>query len=176
MNFVYLDPPYLGCSALYPEHSDAKKWDSPQSHWDLIGRTVQQAKEEKIDGWALSCSSSSLHTLLPFCPEDVRIMSWVKPFCAWRGSVNPAFAWEPVIMWGGRNRKKEKPKVLDWISANAPIQKGTAGAKPLEFWFWLFRCWGARQEDNFIDIFPGSGLGTRAWTCYTSQLDFTATY
>ncbi len=169
MNLAYLDPPYLGCSRLYPEHPESQRWDDPATFRGLIDSAMSGA----FDGWALSCSSSSLQTMLSFCPPEVRVLAWVKPFCNWKGSANPAYAWEPVIMWGGRKRKIERPKVLDWISANAPIQKGTAGAKPLEFALWIFRCLGARPGDHFSDVFHGSGAVADAWALYCRQTDFT---
>ena len=62
---------------------------------------------------------------------------------------------------------------IEEVSANAPIQKGTAGAKPLEFALWIFRCLGARPVDHFSDVFHGSGAVTDAWTFYCRQIDFT---
>ena len=53
---------------------------------------------ETFDAWALSCSSPSLPRILPLCPEDIRVMAWVKPFASFKKDVNPAYAWEPVIV------------------------------------------------------------------------------
>ena len=93
MRIAYADPPYIG---------QAKKHYGPDAkevnHRTLIGHL------EEFDGWALSCSSPSLREILPLCPDDVRIGAWVKPFCAFKKGVRPAYAWEPVIYKGGRNQ------------------------------------------------------------------------
>ena len=86
MNFAYADPPYLGCAkALYGDAT----YDDPAAHKALIDRLCR----EYSDGWALSCHTPSLKTLLAFCPEDVRVAAWVKPFCVFKANVSPAYAW-----------------------------------------------------------------------------------
>jgi len=118
MRFGYFDPPYLGCGARYAEHHpDALIWDDPETHRQLIAR----ASEQFPDGWAMSLSSTSLHTILPMCPADVRVMAWVKPFAVFKPNVNPAYAWEPVIVRGGRRRTREQATVRDWVSAAEPM-------------------------------------------------------
>jgi len=167
MRFAYSDPPYLGCAHLYSDlHSDALKWNDPATHQQL----VKHLAADFPDGWALSLSSTSLQTILPFCPSDVRVMAWAKPFCNWKGSVNPAYAWEPVLFSGGRSRLKENPKVLDFLVCNAPLQTGCPGAKPFDFAFWIFRVLGAIDNDDFVDLFPGSGNMSKAWDIFTRQL------
>ena len=173
MIFAYADPPYLSrdtavakCSDHYAEHPDSAKWNAPEAHHDLIGELL----ETYPNGWALWASSSTLKSLLSVCPAEVRVLAWVKPWCAWRGQINPAYAWEPVIMMGGRKRAREKPKVLDFLVANAPLKTGTAGAKPEAFAFWMFRALGMRPGDEFIDIFPGSGAMQKAYERYCKQL------
>jgi hypothetical protein len=171
MRFAYADPPYLNCAHLYKElHPDALKWNDPETH----RRLLESLDEDYPDGWAYSLTSTSLRTLLPFCPEDVRVLSWSKPFCNWKGSVNPAYAWEPVLVRGGRSRKLENPKVLDFLVCNAPLQTGCPGAKPTEFAMWLFRVLGAVPGDELADLFPGSGNVGRAWDVFNRQLSLYA--
>lgn len=99
MKCAYADPPYLGCGALYSaHHPDALVWDDPEAHRALIARLC----DEFPDGWAMSCSSPSLKTLLPMCPDDCRVSPWVKPFAVFKPNVGVAYAWEPVIWRGGR--------------------------------------------------------------------------
>src|SRR4051812_33400847 len=113
VKFAYADPPYLGYASMYAKlHPDAMVWDDPETHRALIGRLA----EEYPDGWAMSLSSPSLRTILPMCPPDVRVMAWVKPFAVFRGRVNPAYAWEPVIMRGGRKRSRWEETLRDWVS------------------------------------------------------------
>src|SRR5581483_6896549 len=113
MRFAYADPPYVGQSR---KHYGREEVD----HEALINRLVA----EYPDGWALSASSPSLRYLLPLCPDDVRVMAWVKPFCIFKPGVNPAYAWEPVIMRGGRKRGRNLPTVRDWVSVNITLKKG----------------------------------------------------
>jgi hypothetical protein len=166
MKFAYADPPYLGCGKLYEKHhSEALVWDDPQTHQDLINRL----SDEFPDGWAYSLSSTTLQTIMPFCPSDVRVMAWVKPFCSFKPNVNPAYAWEPVIVRGGRKRSREMETVPDFVSCNITLKKGLTGAKPLGFWLWLFSILNAEPSDEFCDLFPGSNGGSKAWSTFCSQ-------
>ena len=166
MRFGYADPPYLGCGKRYVEnHPDALIWDDPDTHGALIDRLVS----DYPDGWAYSLSSPTLRTILPFCPPAVRVMAWVKPFCSFKPNVNPAYAWEPVIVMGGRKRDREQPTVADFVSCNIALRRGLVGAKPLGFCLWLFSIFGAVPGDTLDDLFPGTGAISNAWDCYTRQ-------
>lgn len=147
MIFAYADPPYIGQAA--------KHYNMPEvNHADLIGSLCW----EYPDGWALSASSPSLRELLPLCPPDVRVMAWVKPFCSFKPNVNPAYAWEPVLVCGGRKRSREQETVRDWLSANITLKKGLSGAKPEAFVWWLISVLNMEPEDSLTDIFPGTGI------------------
>ena len=159
MRFCYADPPYPGCAGFYSENTEV-------DHKQLIERLC----DEFPDGWALSSHSPALHDLLPMCPKDVRVMAWVKPFAAFKPNVNPAYAWEPVLVRGGRKRSREHDTVRDWVSANITLQRGMVGAKPDAFCFWIFEVLGIQPEDEFVDLFPGSGAVTKAWDRYQQQL------
>lgn len=164
--YAFADPPYLGCGRLYVKHHpDALIWDDPETHRALIARLVA----EFPDGWALSCSSPSLRALLPMCPETVRVCAWVKPFASFKPNVNPAYAWEPVILNGGRKRGREEPTIRDWHSANITMQKGLAGAKPYSFASWIFDLLGGWDGDTLDDLFPGTGIIKTAWDIRTHR-------
>lgn len=168
MNVAYADPPYLGCCALYShEHGDnGRCWDSPLTHGALITRLLT----EFPDGWALSCHEPSLRTMLNFCPSDVRVSPWVKPFAVFKPNVNPAYAWEPVIWRGGRQKRgREEPTVRDWVSCEITLKKGLTGAKPEPFVWWLFALLGLQEHDTVTDIFPGTGVVGRTWERYKRQ-------
>lgn len=173
MKFAYADPPYLGQGRKHysKDHPEAALWDSLAAHKDLINRLV----DEFPDGWALSLSSPSLKDLLPLCPDDVRVMAWVKPFAVFKPGVNPAYAWEPVIVRGGRlasmtsGERRKLPTVRDWVSANVMLKKGLTGAKPEGFCTWLFSALGAQPGDELVDLFPGTGAVTDAWKKWTSK-------
>jgi hypothetical protein len=151
MRFAYADPPYIG---------QAKK------HYkcDEIDHEALIKSLSIYDGWALSCSSPSLRQLLPMCPPEVRVMPWVKPFCAFKVNVNPAYAWEPVLVKvGPRKRTRQEPTVRDWFSHVIMLKKGLSGAKPPKMCHWLFEVMGMTPEDELDDLFPGTGIVTTSW-------------
>jgi hypothetical protein len=43
------------------------------------------------------------------------------------------------------------------------------GRKPETFCFWLFDCLGLEAEDDFYDLFPGSGAVMQAWEKFRAQ-------
>ena len=153
MRVAYADPPYIGQAR---KHYGCAEID----HAELIERL------NTYDAWALSCSSPSLQQILALCPTDVRVMAWVKPFCAFKANVNPAYAWEPVIVRGGRRRTRQQLTVRDWVSCNITLKRGLVGVKPEAFCIWLFQVLNLEPDDEFHDLFPGSGAVTRAWEAY----------
>lgn len=155
MHFAFADPPYLGCGSLYEaEHADARIWDKPDAHRDLIEILCR----EYPDGWAMCASSPSLFTLLPMCPEGCRIGAWVKPFAAFKVNVNPAYAWEPVIFRGGRRGDRTRDTVRDWFAKEITLKRGLTGAKPGAFCRWVLDLLGYADGDEIIDLFPGTGV------------------
>lgn len=172
MRFGYADSPYLGCCGKYGHvHIDPYGcWDAPNSHALLVDHLVSEYR----DGWVMSLSSPSLHTILPLCPSDVRVGAWIKPFASFKPNVNPAYCWEPVIWRGGHTAQERggrtAPTVRDFCSASITLQRGLTGAKPLEFCRWVIELMGAQPgEDEFVDLFPGSNAFGRAWANYHRQ-------
>ena len=174
MRFAYADPPYLGCCGLYGHfHKEPYGcWDDFEAHLIL----VQHLTDRYPDGWALSASSPSLRTILPMCPPDVRIGAWCKTFSAFKKGVRPAYAWEPVIFWRGRNPntghphappekggKQNTPKdfheVKDGgILAPITLKKGLTGAKPESVCEWVLDLLNVQPGDEVVDVFPGTGV------------------
>lgn len=158
MRFAYADPPYMG---------QARKHYGPDAvevnHPMLIAHLME------FDGWALSCSSTNLWDLLPMVPKETRVCSWVKPFASFKPGVNPAYAWEPVLLYGGRRIGRDLPTVRDWVAEPITLERGTHGAKPAAFCHWLFLVAGLEPTDEFHDLFPGSGAVTRAWEQFRAQ-------
>lgn len=171
MRFAYADPPYLGVARKrYPEHPESWVYDTVEGHSQLIDRLVS----EYPDGWALSMASNNLRDLLPRCPTDVRVMAWCKPFTTFFPNVPVAYAWEPVVVRGGRKRPKSEPTIRDYITASSPVVrgKGFIGRKPPEFSWWLFEVLGMQQADELEDIFPGSGGVGEAWVAWRDRFIF----
>jgi hypothetical protein len=146
VRFAYADPPYIGQAKRYVERTEV-------DHAELIERLCKD-----FDGWALSCSSPSLQQILALCPPDVRVMAWVKPFASFKPNVGVAYAWEPVIVRGGRKRTREQATVRDWVSVPITLRKGLVGAKPPEFVRWLLEVLNVQQGDTLIDLYPGTGI------------------
>jgi hypothetical protein len=161
---AYADPPYIGQARKHYRHDPRC---AEVDHRELIATMTRD-----YEAWALSCSSPSLQEILSYCPDAVRVGAWVKPFCSFRPGINPAYAWEPVVFWGGRKRGRELLTVRDWVSVCSPLQRGLAGAKPDAFSFWLFEMLGLRPEDTLADLYPGTGAVTRAWEAWRGQLRF----
>lgn len=167
MRFAYADPPYLGLGQKFYGHlhPNAADFDKPEAHAALIDRLVT----EFPDGWALSLHSPSLRTILPMCPEKARVMAWCKSFAFFKPGVRVAYAWEPLIVMGGRTGKKAKP-CKDFtlcnvfgVTARQRSRANPGEGKPEPFCFWLFDVLGAQPGDELADLFPGSGNVTRAW-------------
>lgn len=167
MRFAYADPPYLG---------QAKKHYAKEAAAD--GRIASEVDHAALieslaeyDGWALSLSSPSLRTILTMCPDDVRVMAWVKPFASFKPGVNPGYCWEPVIVKRAPGRKlgRDVPTIRDYISCNITLKRGVSGAKPEAFCHWLFDVMGMQRDDDFADLFPGSGAVSRAHSQWQTQ-------
>lgn len=169
MKFAYADPPYIGQAK---KRYSADPQCAEVDHADLLSRLDM----EYPDGWALSLSSPSLKQILTLCPDDVRVMAWVKPFCAFKANVNPAYAWEPVIVHGGRRRTdRREPTIRDWVSEVITLRKGLCGAKPPAFCFWLFDVLNVRKGDTVDDLFPGTGVVSRSLEVYLAKTDLVQT-
>jgi hypothetical protein len=132
------------------------------------------------DGYCLHTSSVALPGILARfldlteVRDMPRIMSWVKPFAAFKRNVPVAYAWEPVLVKAAR-----KPTVKlgmtyrDWFSEPITMKRGLTGAKPEPVCRWLFEVMGCDPDDELHDLYPGTGAVTRAWEAWRSQLVLT---
>lgn len=162
MRFAYADPPYIGMAKHYAKEAAADgRVAAEVDHPALIERLVC----DYPDGWALSLSTPTLRLLLPLCPPDTRVLSWVKPMAMFHKNVPLVYAWEPVLLRGGGKRVTERyvDFTPDWHMASRATgawkkNNGVMGAKPLSFCLWLLRCLGYQAGDQMDDLFPGSGV------------------
>ena len=152
MKFAYADPPYFkqGKKHYGKLHDEAAIWDSKQAHYDLIDRLMT----EYPDGWALSCNPADLEWLLLHAPK-VRICAWTKTFHQIRPVTNQ-YAWEAVLLHGGRTVYKRKPMVRDWLSCPIAMRKGLVGAKPDAFNLWILDLLNYQDGDVLDDLFVGT--------------------
>jgi hypothetical protein len=162
MRFAYADPPYIGQAKRHYSHDPNC---AEVDHLELINRLMA----EFPDGWALSASTPSLAVILPMCPPGWRLGAWCKSFCAFKRNVRPAYAWEPVIFYGGRNPmnghaaiipekngKQTTPK--DFIVEPITLKKGLVGAKPEKVCRWILELLNFHPGDELIDLYPGTGI------------------
>lgn len=155
MDFGYADPPYYkqGKRLYGSLHPQAHIWDDKAAHIEL----VQQLQTQFPDGWALSCNPADLHWLLPTCPSDTRVCAWAKTFHQIRPLVSVQYAWEPVLVHGGRTKRHRKPMVRDWLACARSMRKGLVGAKPDTFNVWVLDLLGFDPAtDTITELFPGT--------------------
>jgi len=166
VRIAYADPPYPGMSAKhYSGHAD---YAGEVDHCALVASLAE------YDGWILHTSSVALRYVLPMCPEGVRVMAWVKPFCAFKRNVSVAYAWEPCIVRAARKPEVTGRVVMrDWIAEPMTMKRGLTGAKPQAVCCWLFEVVGAHPDDELVDLYPGTGAVTDAWKSWRNQLVLT---
>jgi hypothetical protein len=162
MRIAYADPPYPG---------QAKKHYGPAAR-EVNHQLLIDWLDRDFDAWALSTTSVALFDLIPLCPAGVRIGAWVKPFASFKKGVDPAYAWEPVIYKSARKWNAAQMTARDWVSVEITLRRGTAGAKPAKFCYWLFDLLGCDSDTDFVDVFPGSGAVQEAWDAWSRQMTF----
>jgi hypothetical protein len=171
VRFAYADPPYPGQARRhYGQHED---FDGEVDHYALIERL------EGFDAWALSTGSRMLCDVLRIVDcnveqDDIRLLAWFKPLAPPMGD-GFMYSWEPIITAGGRRPLRP---IRDFLVASpegytfrARPEEVVIGSKPPAFSRWLFECMGLRPDDEFHDLFPGSGAVTREWERWTAQSD-----
>lgn len=155
LRFGYADPPYPGTARKY--YGNDPNYAGEVDHGELIA----SLEASGYDGWALSTSQKALRAVLALCPPEAHVCPWVKPHGASPRSHGLHNCWEPLIVVGGRQRP---PGKRDWLSALPARGGGTLpGRKPVAFCAFLFDCLGMVAGDELDDLFPGSGIITRAW-------------
>ena len=154
---AYADPPYPGYGKFYEGGREV-------NHELLI-----EWLNRDFDAWALSTASVTLQEVLALCPDDVRIAAWVKPFASFKPGVDPAYAWEPVIFKSARKWRRDQMTARDWVGTSITLKRGFTGAKPAAFCYWLFDLLGLYRDDEFVDVFPGSGAVTTAYETWQRQ-------
>jgi hypothetical protein len=159
--FGYADPPYPGRSGYYRHHPD---YGGEVDHRELIAALTDGFP----DGWALSTSAHALQDVLSWCPRTVRIAAWVRGPRPTASKV-PLTTWEPVIVHGGRPQLRPAidprlDSLVHGVTARTTDPNRVTGAKPAAFCYWLFDLLGAQPGDELVDLYPGSGGVSRAWT------------
>jgi hypothetical protein len=176
VRIAYADPPYPGQSLKH--YGD---------HEDYAGEVDHLALAEHLrefDGWVLHTSSPCLFHVQQALAESgevaagpdfktgtYRTMAWVKPFAAFKKNVPVAYAWEPVLVKPARKPEVSARITLrDWVAERMTMRRGLTGVKPEAVCRWAFEVVGAKQDDELVDIFPGSGAVTDAWNRWCDEL------
>lgn len=159
MKFCYADPPYPGMAEKFYSHDPrCAEVDHGKLMLDL---------DEQYPAWALSTATTTLRDVLVVAPAGVRVGAWVKPFASFKPGVNPAYTWEPVLFKtpnrSDRGQTTRDHVIADAVACNITLRRGLTGAKPRAFCFWLFDLLGASPDDEFVDLFPGTGGVMCAW-------------
>lgn len=161
MRFAYADPPYIGqAKRHYGHHPD---YAGEVDHMALL------AQLSEYDGWALSLSMKSLPQIMRLVPVDVFTLAWVKPLAPPMGD-HRHYSWEPVIL-------KPLRRPVGYIQTHlvlSPPQftfrpkpaEHVIGEKPEGFCHWVFDNAGLNADDEMVDLFPGSGAVSRAWSSW----------
>lgn len=150
-------------SGFYKDHPD---YGGEVDHQELVARMCTD-----YDAWCLHTASTTLKEVLGLVPAETRVGAWVKPFASFKKGVNPAYAWEPVLFYGGRNDSSaENPTLTDWVSCPITLRKGLTGAKPPAVVAWCFRMLGMTPDDELDDLFPGTRIVSETWDSWRSQL------
>jgi len=162
MKIAYADPPYIGQAKKHYSH-DPKC--AEVDHAKLINSL------DEYDAWALSMSAAmySVKEILSIAPDNARLAAWVKPFASFKRGVDPAYTWEPILYKTKRKWSREQYTVKDHIIESITMKKGLAGAKPEKFCFWLFDLLGASPDDDFFDLFPGTGIVSNCWEIWRNK-------
>lgn len=183
---AYADPPYPGRARRY--YGDHPDYAGEVDHAELVASLTAD-----YDAWALSTAADALQDVLAVCPPGVRVAAWHRGARPHKTATGPINAWEPVIYGGqfrrahqvdasGRSSTTRRAEQLDpsckyprrvdsFVFAPAARTTDPArvvGAKPAAFWRWVFELLGATPADSFVDVFPASGGGSRAWDVWCS--------
>ncbi len=153
MKVAYADPPYSGMAARY-------------GRGEVNQVRLLAALANNFDGWAMSCHVRGLLELAPHIPKGARVGAWCKTWCSFKKNTFPPHAWEPVIFKPARKVNLDSAVsvgvVRDWV-VDAANMNGFFGSKPPKFCGWLFDILALDPEDDFHDLFHGSGAVKRAW-------------
>jgi hypothetical protein len=127
-------------------------FDELDAHRALLERLVSE-----FDGWALATTPDGLGAYHPL-PVSCRILSWHRTN-GLPGAHRILSRWEPVIVFPPRTRRARTTGgyVPDVLTCGAP-RGGFPGAKPPAWTRWVLDALGYDpDEDELVDLFPGSG-------------------
>lgn len=189
----YLDPPYMDqalvhyaddlratevnhASLIADANADSDAWALSMSAPSLPYVTLALMKVEGLS-FLLNTDEEHRRVARGLRERGYRWGGWFKPFAPFKANVNPGYGWEPVLFRNVAKRGRDKATIRDWLNpdpeapavdASTTLKKGTVGAKPPRFWYWIFGMFDMTEADTFEDHFPGSGGGAARWAEWCS--------
>lgn len=171
LRLAIADPPYMGLAKRY--YGDQPTYAGEVDHAALLSRLAT------YDGWALACSSRSVPTILALAVAQglsVRLAIWHR-----RRAPHPTArlvtAYEGVVFVPARSvAGGSTERITDvLIGVDAPrrptLPGSVIGMKPPRWSAWVFQLLGATAGDTLDDLYPGSGMVSRAWASWTAAVD-----
>lgn len=138
-------------------HPEAGLWDTPEAHRDLIAHLAAN-----FDGWAIATTLDGAEWYAP-TPAGTRHLVWHKTNAMPNGSRIHSSC-ELVLAYTPHGRRRLAPAYIvpDLLSAAGPRQ-GFAGAKPPAWTRWVLDALAYDpDQDELVDMFPGSGAVSAA--------------
>lgn len=158
---VYADPPYAGCRAKYARRNNSRQWGR-NARADFMRELIARMESLRSpDGvCAVSMASPELK-LLHLFPSTHRVMPWVKPHGVVRPNVWPAFAWEPLVVWGrhpGRGEQAGHKTPNDWLLLSPRVKgKGKHETpKPSGFAEWVLDMTLGPRTGHVLELYAGT--------------------
>lgn len=177
MRLAIADPPYLGRADRWygdgrgsgrtrtagggpgrdgrkpDHHPDAKEWDDPAAHTDLVHRL-----DDEFDGWAVAGHASTTGLLLAAAPASAQLAIWGRTNGI-PGGARVVNSWEPVVICVPRARRDRSTGMRTRDLLVAPVRRqGFLGSKPPEWTRWVLDMLGYDPStDEVHDVFAGSG-------------------
>jgi hypothetical protein len=168
VRLAYADPPY-------PGQALKRYGDHPDYAGEVDHRALIERLSDEYDGWALSTSAAALQQVLAVCPSGVRIGIWYRSNSEHPGNRGTWWwSWEPMILSAARPPLFPTRDMLSHHKEQGFLGSTLIGQKPWPVCEWMFALLGAHPDDEFDDLFPGSGAVTRAWERWRSELRLAA--
>lgn len=156
-------------------YGDQPSYAGEVDHAELLTRLAG------FDGWALSCSSASvpaIAALLVAQDLPARLAIWLRRPRS-HATARVVTAYEGLFYSPARDvREPGAPQIAD-VFDTVPVARirptlpgAVIGMKPPAFCAWVFDLLGAAPWDTLADLFPGSGIVSRAWRQYTGDATF----
>ena len=165
LRLAFADPPYPGLAGYYVGH--------PAYAGEVDHGALLAVLDAGFDGWAYATSKAGMVQAIR--ELDKRgITGW--DVATWargprvRRAMRPTQSTEFVIYKTAR-ASVVVPQVPDCLvhvhQARTGDPRHIIGAKPAAYIRWMFGLLGARANDSFADLYPGSGRVMDGWTFWT---------